>query len=161
MLKTKRSYTLFIYIVGTVTILSSLFSCHEKITFSQYKAVDADGWDKTSHVVFTPSPIKSTTTYDQFVGIRINSRYPFLSLNLIVEQTISPSGKIYTDTIDCQMISENGEQLGKGNSLWVREFPLRSLSLHEGDSLSINIRHNMRRDILRGVSDIGFKMEKR
>lgn len=161
MMKRNKPYTLFIYIVGTVAILSSLFSCHENVVFSHYHGVEVDGWDKTTHVEFNISPIPETGKYQESVGIRINSHYPFLSLNLIIEQTVYPSRTVLIDTIDCQLIDKDGRKLGKGQSLWQLDFPVKNINLQEGDSVNINIRHNMRRDILRGVSDIGFKLERK
>lgn len=145
-------------LAAVVAMITIIVGCDDNRVYSSYHAVDSEGWDKANIETFDIPPIKQTADYEQAIGLRINSYYPFLSLNLIIEQTIFPSFQQVVDTIDCRLIQNDGKHIGYGQSLWQQEVPLRKIKLHEGDSLSIKIRHNMRRDILRGVSDVGLIM---
>ena len=47
---------------------------------------------------------------------------------------------------------------GHGISTYQYNFHLTTLTLNEGDSLHIAVRHNMKREILPGISDIGIRL---
>ncbi|MFQ9996553.1 MAG: gliding motility lipoprotein GldH, partial [Hoylesella buccalis] len=40
-------------------------------------------------------------------------------------------------------------------------FDITSMDLHEGDSLHISVRHDMKREILPGISNVGVSLTKR
>ena len=93
--------------------------------------------------------------------MRISNRFPFMRLTLIVEQTVYPAGNTMTDTLDCSLIDEQGVFLGYGTSQYQYLFPLKTIELHRGDSLHVAIRHDMKREILPGVTSVGIKIEKK
>lgn len=147
-------------LLSVAVVAFPLMACQDNVVYTSYQSVEIDGWDKTTTTVYDVAHIKSAGNYNEMIGIRTNDKYPFMSLNLIVEQTVMPSGRQLTDTVDCQLADRNGRKLGHGQSLWLQIIPFRKLTLNKDDSLHINIRHNMRRNILRGVSDIGLIIEK-
>ncbi|MBO6295976.1 MAG: gliding motility lipoprotein GldH [Prevotella sp.] len=147
-------------LLAVAVVVFPLMACQDNVVYTSYQSVEIDGWDKTTTTGYDIAHIESDGNYNEMIGIRTNDKYPFMSLNLIVEQTVMPSGRHLTDTIDCQLTDRNGRKLGHGQSLWLQIVPFRKLTLNKDDSLHINIRHNMRRDILRGVSDIGLIIEK-
>jgi len=95
------------------------------------------------------------------VGLRISEDFPFMKLNLIVEQTVMPSQEKRCDTIQCNLIDEYSNIKGQGISSYQFRFPLTTIELKEGDRLRIAIRHDMKREILPGISDIGIRMARR
>ena len=82
-----------------------------------------------------------------------------MRLTLIVEQTIYPSGVATTDTLDCKLIDERGNATGQGVSQYQYLFPLKTLSLQRGDSLHLEVHHDMKREILPGITSVGIKMK--
>ena len=78
---------------------------------------------------------------------------------LVVKQTILPSGYVHSDTLVCKLVDESGKFRGQGVSYYQQTFHLNTIRLHEGDSLHINIKHNMKREVMLGVSDIGFRID--
>jgi gliding motility-associated lipoprotein GldH len=69
-------------------------------------------------------------------------------------------GTVKRDTLNCSLIERDGRVKGKGVSFYQYNFHLNDLDLRAGDSLSINIRHNMKREILPGIADVGIKLIK-
>ena len=65
-----------------------------------------------------------------------------------------------TDTLLCQLINQHGENKGQGISYYQYNFPINIYKINRGDSIHIAIRHDMKREILPGVSDIGVKVTK-
>jgi gliding motility-associated lipoprotein GldH len=77
----------------------------------------------------------------------------------IFHETVFPQKQVYRDTIDCHIINKEGRLEGKnGISSTEVVAHLRTLQLQQGDSLTISIRHDMRRELLPGISDVGVKI---
>lgn len=131
-------------------------SCERKTVYSQYQHVSVAGWEKNDHITFGIAPLKQAGTYQETVGMRISSDYPFMGLTLIIDQEVFPSQESRSDTLNCSLIDDEGNTIGQGITLYQYDFPIATTRLQEGDSLSIRIRHDMKREILPGVADIGI-----
>ena len=53
-----------------------------------------------------------------------------------------------------------GNSMGVGMSYYQFRFPIRELPLHRADSVVVKIRHDMKREILPGISDVGYLLRK-
>ena len=82
----------------------------------------------------------------------------FTKTPLIVDQTAVKSGKNYRDTLNCKLIDHNGNVKGQGVSHYQYEFKLATIPLEAEDSLHITIRHDMKREMLPGITDIGVTL---
>ena len=154
----KSKYTL-LYYIGLCGLLLCM-ACKSKTIYSHYEHVPISGWEKNDTLSFAIDPIKQDGYYQQTIGIRTNGSYPFMGLTLIIDQTIHPSMEFHSDTLNFELVDEDGNIKGRGISHYQYIFPLKTLSLQESDSLSINIRHDMKREILPGISDIGITLTK-
>ena len=94
------------------------------------------------------------------LGLRINATYPFMGLTLIVEQFSYPDRKRRVDTVNCKLMDSNGKMKGYGIGSFQYTFHITDLDLQQGDSLHIGVRHDMKREILPGISDIGIILKK-
>ena len=106
------------------------------------------------------TPAKDDAVLHEEVELRINSEYPFLGLCLVVEQTTFPSDVRRVDTLNCSLIDKGGSPKGKGVNYFQNRFLLTDLSVSEGDSVEIAVHHNMKREILPGVVDLGIRLIK-
>lgn len=155
----KRVYTLLYIIVSVVMTAAVAVSCATDTIYYSYAHTPVAGWEKNDTLTFNIPGMAAPGTYSQQVGLRMTSAFPFTSISLIVEQRIMPRGKVLTDTIKCPITDIRGNFLGDGISSFQYMFPLREVTLNKKDSIHVSIRHNMKREILPGVSDIGLKME--
>lgn len=151
-------YTL-LYIIGAACLLT-LTACHESTVYYHYEHTPVAGWEKNDTLTFRTEPVATTGQYAEEVGVRISGDYPFMSLNLIVDQLVLPAHTTRSDTLTCRLIDELGNAKGNGISHYQYLFPLTTLSLSEGDRLHIAVRHDMKREILPGISDIGIRLTK-
>ena len=135
-------------------------ACTEHTVYYHYEHTPVAGWEKNDTLTFQTQPLTAAGLYAENVGIRISGDYPFMSLNLIIDQTILPSQEMRSDTLTCNLIDEQGNAIGSGVSHYQYQFPLTTLRLAEGDHLRIAIRHDMKREILPGISDIGIRLIK-
>lgn len=152
----------YIYAIG---IVSCLLACGKKMVFDQYVHTPVAGWEKTDDVVFHVAGMKEAGTYQEDLGLRITSAYPFMRLTLVVTSKYFEHGqrKPYEerrDTLLCNLIDANGSTNGQGVSYYQYSLPITARQLHEGDSLEVSIRHDMKREILPGVTDIGLQVSR-
>jgi len=140
------------------SIGSLLSACIGSTVYHQYKQLPQTGWDRVDDVSFDIPPLSKGGSYKEEVGIRFKEDYPFMKFYLVIEQTILPSHEMRCDTLVFNLINEQGRVMGKGLSRYQCQQPLGSLKLNEGDSIHIVVRHNMRREILTEVNDIGIRL---
>ena len=147
-----------LYCLLLSTCLGLLSSCTEKRVYYKYCHTPIAGWEKNDTLLFNIPRMTKAGIYKAELGLRINGDYPFMNLTLIVSQTIYPGHKIKADTLNCHLISANGMPKGQGLNTYQYNFPLPDTSLNQGDSLCVSIKHDMKREILPGVSDVGFML---
>ncbi|MCH5302415.1 MAG: gliding motility lipoprotein GldH [Prevotella sp.] len=136
-------------------------ACDRQTVYTHYEHPPTTGWDKNDTLNFRVSAIEQGGIYREEVRLRINTLYPFQGLCLIVEQQRLPMGITRSDTLNCSLIDSKGNMKGKGVTSFQYSFPLTDIELNPGDSLSIGIRHNMKREILPGITDIGVAVKLR
>ena len=136
-------------------------ACHPYTRYDEYRHINAEGWDRDTVVCFDVAPAAESGTYTEDLLIRTDNRYPFRQLRLVVDQEIIPSHRTITDTLMFDIYSSDGDNEGRGFSLFHNEKVFRFLTLRQGDSLHVTVRHDMRRHILSGIHDIGLLLEVR
>jgi gliding motility-associated lipoprotein GldH len=136
-------------------------SCNRKAIYSHYEHTPLAGWEKNDTLIFGISPVKEDGIYHEEVGLRINDLYPFMSLNLVVEQmNVTQGTLLQRDTLNCSLVERDGRVKGRGVSFYQYNFHLNDLNLVVGDSFAVYIRHNMKREILPGIADVGIQLTK-
>lgn len=143
---------------GAALLLALLAACIGDKVYYSYDHTPLNGWEKNDTLIFGVPKMQAEGLYKSHLLLRVSQAYPFMSLALIVEQTVLPSNQTHTDTLKCRLIDEKGQTKGQGLNYYQYTFPINSLRLHAGDSLQIKVRHDMKREILPGVSDIGIQI---
>jgi gliding motility-associated lipoprotein GldH len=94
-----------------------------------------------------------------YIDVRNREDYAFSNIFFFVEMEF-PNGKKSIDTVECTLANEQGQWLGQHSaSLYDHEFLYqRAKQFPLGGRYKIDIRHGMRVDELKGVSDVGFKL---
>lgn len=152
-------YTLLFIVIASFT----LSSCNEKLVYDQYLHTPIAGWEKNDVLSYDISGIDESGYYQQDLGLRITSAYPFMNLTLIISSQRYANNKdcqVNNDTLVCKLINKNGNTYGQGISYYQYDFPVSKRYLAKGDSLHIEIRHDMKREIMPGISDVGIKLSK-
>lgn len=138
--------------------IAVMAGCTGNMVYDKYEHTLVSGWEKNDTITFRVPKVKVAGDHQATLMLRTNDSYPFMSLTLVVEQKVSPSETIYTDTLKCTLTDEHSNNKGQGLSYHQFTFPIRTLPLLVGDSLTIRVRHNMKREILPGVSDVGYSL---
>ena len=151
-------YTLLYYIGVLLLLFGLITACDTQTVYVHYEHTPVTGWERNDTLRFQIGALSQTADYAEEVGLRINSDYPFTMLQLIFEQELLPSHQVRIDTLDCTLVDQRGNMLGQGVINYQYRFPLATLPLEEGDRLQIVVRHNMKREILPGISDVGIRL---
>ncbi len=149
-----------LYILLPVMFVAAVVSaCGGETVYDKFVSMPSDGLEKNDTAVFDVPPAASSGRYIREVGLRIAAAYPFTSLSLEVCQTVEPGHRVSVDTLDCRLYDDDGNVLGHGISVYQYGFALPDIDLQKGDSLHVRVRHVMKREILPGITDIGFSLK--
>ena len=151
-----RHTLLYIYIV--VCLATCCVACTKGIVYNQYESTPLYGWEHNDTITFQTEAMESAGNYLEEIGLRVNGNYPFMSLSIVVEQTVMPSNKTYTDTLTCCLTDKRGNNTGDGINHFQYVFPFTTLKLDKGECLRVTIHHCMKREILPGIMDVGLKL---
>ena len=143
------------FVTVVLLTLIALCGCQRQIVYHQFRHIYEPGWDKTDTLHFDVRPQSGDGVYSLDAQLRTDKDYPFQQLTIEVDQTVYPSKERYHDVIDCRLISEDGVIDGDGISYFQYEFHVCDLSLRQGDSIHISLTHNMKREIMPGINDVG------
>lgn len=146
------------FLLLTVVLLTA---CKQSTVYFHYEDTPESGWEKNDEILFDVDRFNDDVSCQEELALRISNKYPFMRLTLIVQQTVYPAGHTMADTLDCSLVDERGNAIGQGISQYQYLFPLKELQLHRGDSLHVSVRHDMKREILPGITSVGIKLKKK
>ena len=147
-------------LIMIVASLPVLFACRQNLVFEQYQNISDQKWYKDSVLVFNVA-IEDTTQNNNFIiNVRndVDYEYSNLWLFLSIEQ---PDGKILDDKFEIALADPSGQWLGNGfGGLKTREAVYRrNIFFPVSGEYKIRIQQGMREDYLKGISDIGIRIE--
>ncbi len=145
-----------------LTLLTFIFaSCDSNRVFEEYETIETDGWHKDSAAVFSINLDNTEQGCNLLVNIRNNSKYPNSNIWLFIDIT-SPDGTMLTDTIEYTLADKTGKWTGSGiGDLFDNQFSYKqNIFFPVAGEYSISIKQGMRSTKLKGIQDIGFRIEK-
>ncbi len=154
--KTSRKLKGFI----VVLLIFLCFSCDRQALYDQYQAIDNTTWEKKKEYYFSFHIDDISTPYNLTFEVRNNNMYPYQNLWIFCNEE-QPIGPLKRDTVECMLADEFGKWYGHGISLFQSSFPVRTNYMfpHKG-MYTFSFRQGMRDDALKGIQEIGFRVEK-
>ena len=148
-------------VVLAIFVLTIFSACNKNLSFEKYQPISENGWHKDSLVVFNIPVTDTLQNHNLYINVRNDIKYNYSNLWLFIE--INQPGELATtDTLEVLLAHSSGKWLGDGfggiKTLHVNYkngvyFPVSG-------EYKINIQHGMRDEILTGITDIGFRIEK-
>ena len=145
-----------------------LIACGHSGVTADTVAITSEGWQLEDPAIFELPRLDSLATYNAFITVRNNNKYPFSNLFLIVSLQ-HPYGKTVVDTLEYKMARPDGSWLGTGigsvkeNKLFFKQ----NLAFNEAGNYTLHISHAVRNNgepqgvsKLEGIIDIGYSIEK-
>ena len=149
---------LFIFIS---TSLLLLLSCNSNVVYTNFQSMAGQTW-KLMDIASFKVQIKDTLNSNNVIfTIRNGSSYPYRNIYLFVTTT-SPDGKQISDTLQYNLADEKGKWYGRGFSdIHELNLPYKSnVYFPLKGTYMFKIQHGMRVEDLKGVYDIGLRIEK-
>lgn len=144
-----------------IAIVALMIACDANRIFDEYKQINDSNWNKDSLVVFTIPITDTIQNYNMFINVRNDINYNFSNLWLFIN-IIQPNGTFVSDTFEIALAEPSGEWLGEGfGGVKKREIMYRgNVYFPVSGDYSISIQQGMREKDLRGVTDVGVRIEK-
>ncbi len=155
----------------TIFMLALLVSCNNETVYHKFVNIEEGEWTKQNKFTFEAGSFDSDMTVEESVELRLWARdYPYGNISILVEQTLFPAKTKTVDTLTYVFSRRQGDKETRrqgdketrspdGPAFFQVSMPLKTLSLHKGDSLSVTLRHNMKCMALPGVVDVGVKLK--
>ena len=146
-----------IYIVG---LLLTACTIDKSVPMDAYSHVDGTKWNAADKKTFGLDTVETTDDYRLSVRLRTTSELDFQKIYVVVEQQLHNPMLHSVDTMMVQLTDERGAMLGTGVDFYNYVVPLdHPIHLHKGQSGVVTLRHAMRRTQLKGITDVGIKIE--
>lgn len=154
-------YKFFIRFFVIVFAAAGFISCDQSQVFDKYEAIPDAKWHKDSLVVFTIPVTDSLQNHNLLVNVRNETTYNYSNLWLFVE-IIQPDGEMLKDTFQMVLAEPSGKWLGEGiGKLKTRQAIFRrNVYFPVTGEYTVKIQHGMRENVLHGIHDVGFRIEK-
>jgi gliding motility-associated lipoprotein GldH len=139
-------------------------SCAEGgyVLYDKSKPIGDHSWqlkDKKEYWLEVPT---KPTTYKLSLNLRITNDYPYSNL-FILFRTLGPQKEFSTRRLEFKLANSAGDWLGSGSgNIFTFRIPITdTLRFRNLGVYKFEIEQNMRDNPLRGVVDIGLRIEKR
>ena len=144
---------------STAALFIMLFAaCKLQTVYHHFEPTPKNGWEKNDTISFVIGPIAEEGRYAEDVQLRVNGEYPFTALTLLIEQEVALSQEKRVDTLFCSLFNQQGDAEGGGICQYQYNFRLATMELQKDEKLRVTIRHQMKREILPGIIDIGLRL---
>lgn len=136
----------------TTAAVCFLSSCMSDTLYFSYKTVDDERWDKSDDVFFEFVPSRHEGRCRSYMLLRTNGNYPYKNLSLNIETKLK--GSIRRSRLDFDVTPDPSSGFRHNDYI----MPIDTFSVSEGDTLHIHVSHDMKKHILKGITDVGIKI---
>ena len=146
-------YPLLIIAIAVVVVI---MSCYERLTYHRYQSVSTT-WAVTDTLHFIPEDIDYKGNYRVSVGVRVDDRFGYRNLWLVVEQrTLNGNHSRHRDTVDIILADSRGGWLTEGVALHTAEEEVGTTHLEQDERYEFLVYHIMNDQQLAGINDVGL-----
>lgn len=143
-------------------LLFLLAGCGKRPAAFEFRNTPVEGWEAGDTLHYHIDTLRRAGDYRLSLGLRTSAAtpYPFQSIWLVVRQQWHNPDTLFVDTLECRLTNSKGDVTGDGVSLYAYSQEMRTLPLAEGTSADVKITHIMRREMIRGIVDVGIRLDK-
>lgn len=147
--------------IGLTLILFLLVSCDSKKVYEEYLPLPEKGWNTTHSVDFEVEMTEvEGMLYDYLIGLRNNNDYRYSNIFFFVDIE-NPDGVHRSDTLQYLLAEPNGKWIGSGvGAIKFNLFKFKEEQYMKEGLYKVKLFHGMRDDVLQGIEDIGFRVER-
>lgn len=144
-----------------IIVVTALNSCDKKRFFDESTKIPVNGWHKDSAAAFDLEISDTLQFYKFFINLRHNDNYRYSNFYLFLNTRL-PNGTYTRDTIEMTLADFTGKWVGKGfgtlrdNQILIRE----NLRFPRKGTYHFTIEQAMREEVLKGVENVGIRVER-
>jgi gliding motility-associated lipoprotein GldH len=157
-MKISRRLTVFTLLL---LIVWSIVSCDRTRLYDTFTRIPDAAWHTDSLQQYRFEISNTSDNHNLYFNIRNDRNYGFSNLWLFVT-IVPPEGANLTDTIQVILANPAGKWFGKGISgVYTSQVPYRTqVYFPVKGTYTIQIQHGMRPEILKGITEVGIRVEK-
>lgn len=156
LIKPEKKYLLFF-----ILLIVIFTACDSNRVFDENKTVENGKWKVNNKFRFDVPVEDILSRYDFYLYVRNAVDYPFSNLFLFIT-TIFPNGQLSRDTVELTLAGYDGRWLGSGmGSVKYNQFLFqKGVMFRQKGKYSFEFEQAMRVNELKGIQDIGLRIEK-
>ena len=137
-----------------------LSSCGKNTFYSEFQPIKNKLWNKNDEYFFNFEIMDISVPYNVSLQLRNNDIYPYQNIWILYEESKNDRHSV-KDTTEFLLADEFGKWKGNGISLYQNRIPIKTHYIFpDTGKYTINIRHGMRDDKLKGIENIGIHIER-
>ncbi len=138
-----------------------LLGCDDTVLSEQNVRMEQVEWNYLENPSFEVVVTDTNATYATFVNIRFEASYNYSNLFFMFKIEM-PDGTRRQERIECELFDDHGLPLGKGlgDLFFIRYKIPRITKFRQLGTYHIILEQNMRVDHLKGIHDLGIRVEK-
>ena len=150
-----------IFFLSLCTLVLAGSSCSDDRFYEQNREIRNGSWAAHNIVSFSVVIEDTAAWYNFYVNLRNDVKYPYSNLFLFLKTTF-PDGREAKDTIECMLARYDGKWLGSGmGSVRFNRFLFQEgVRFRNCGTYTFDFEQAMRVDPLKGIRDIGIRIEK-
>lgn len=148
------------HIAIVIMAICPLMSCTTDTVYHHFRHTAEEGWDKRDTFYFTIDTLLREGDYRTTLCLRTDATYPYRNLSVRAAMTVRPGNTSIMQRLDFRIENQDRRANGNGITLKNHEKYIGTIHLKPGDSLTVKVAHNMRRETMPGIKDIGIKVTK-
>ena len=158
MFSSSRKISLLALFIVSLLVMGS---CDSKRFFEENKRIENSVWNNKEKATFKVTITDILARYNFYFNLRNGGDYPYSNIYLFLK-TVFPDGRIARDTIECQLADYDGKWLGSGISdvKFNRFLFQKGIRFPQKGQYVFEVEQAMRIEDLKGIRDIGIRLEK-
>lgn len=144
-----------------VLLLLAACSFNQNTVYHSYNHVSNKGWSKSDTLAYYVLATDSLKPHMASVEIRNQESYLYKDIYLFISHNTKDSTIFITDTLHYMLADKNGKWLGAGlGTLFQSSLLYYKFTPEHSGNYTFKIAHGMKENLLKGISDVGLKIEK-
>lgn len=137
-------------------------ACARQTIYQDVQPIPAAGWQVDQLVAFEVEISDTIPLHELYMLVRNTTDYPYSNLYLFLD-IVFPDNRVLRDTLECMLAARDGSWTGKGfGKIRSNQFLFRdNVWFPQTGTYQFLVQHGMREDVLKGVSDIGIRLDKK
>ena len=149
-----------LYVVCILLIILFISCGNRNTLFHEYVAINNEEWNYDDSLHFEIDSVVTSGNLTTILEFRTSAKYPYRNISIVMEQSLRNGNKHTQKTIAYEIIDSKGGKNGEGITYMTHQIPFCTMNVNTGDTIDINIKHNMQDNMLPGITDVGVLVEK-